>query len=563
MKLATAATAATAAFVIGLLLHLLVSLQHPAYPANDIRFTYTGRWLLDDHGVARADWPCSGVQFGVTTVTKTAAMATTAARTAASTTTARSISSPSTILRLRLNLGRMRVQVKVTKNDVEESAVILEGHSLFDMARNYDIVLENNNKTTTTTNYTVSLTKLTQASPYMNGLGKPLTSVLEFHGVTLMDDASSSSSLAPLLSRSSQHRRRIALIGASDTAGYCVDGTPDMSIFEPGRYDNCDMTSHAVLARRMDAELVGVHAIAGIGMTQNAFADLPFLLGKSTMPEYYTRTLQTERSTRWDFGASPRPDLIVVSLGGNDFNHQRKVPSNETFRTAYHHFLNQITEPYLLSLDQEEGDQQDTAPPPPPVTIVSICGQGDPTEFARDPNNDRCRPCPHVQDATESFRANDDRVRVEYIFIPCDGTVVTGDGDIGCDGHKNRLGQERVADFLEPRLREIMDWPVPNNNNEETTTSSSSDTTVATLAVSFSRSSKSAGPIVELLLSATVLLVLAAVVVARRRRGMIRSEVPSRSSPEQEEEETFLSYYYRRFSSSELVAKEEEGELFA
>ena len=33
------------------------------------------------------------------------------------------------------------------------------------------------------------------------------------------------------------------------------------------------------------------------------------------------------------------------------------------------------------------------------------------------------------------------------------GSVVTGTGDIGCNCHKNRLGQAKVADFLEPKLR--------------------------------------------------------------------------------------------------------------
>jgi len=42
---------------------------------------------------------------------------------------------------------------------------------------------------------------------------------------------------------------------------------------------------------------------------------------------------------------------------------------------------------------------------------------------------------------------------------------LTGDGDIGCEGHKNQLGQKRVADFLEPRMREIMGW---SHNEQET-----------------------------------------------------------------------------------------------
>lgn len=45
---------------------------------------------------------------------------------------------------------------------------------------------------------------------------------------------------------------------------------------------------------------------------------------------------------------------------------------------------------------------------------------------------------------------------LHYVFVPCDGSVVTGRGDIGCDGHKNQLGMQKVADFLEPNVRRMM-----------------------------------------------------------------------------------------------------------
>ena len=38
------------------------------YAADDPKFAYAGRWQLNsEERVARADWPCSGVQFDVTT----------------------------------------------------------------------------------------------------------------------------------------------------------------------------------------------------------------------------------------------------------------------------------------------------------------------------------------------------------------------------------------------------------------------------------------------------------------------------------------------------------------
>ena len=47
---------------------------------------------------------------------------------------------------------------------------------------------------------------------------------------------------------------------------------------------------------------------------------------------------------------------------------------------------------------------------------------------------------------------------LHYIFIPCDGSVATGEGDIGCNGHKNRAGQAEVAEFLIPKIAKIMKW---------------------------------------------------------------------------------------------------------
>jgi len=425
------------AFVI-LLVALLTSCTPVGgtfYPADDVtKFAYAGRWQLnlEGEGVARADWPCSGVQFTVTTTAATGG--------------------PSSIsIALRLNLDRVRVSVAVTSNTstdgapVENTPTILEGNA--NVVEDYNVTLENKNAGTT---YTISLTKLTQAAPYGNGLGQLLTSVLEFHGVEI--DANVTTLGSPSLLPPS---RRVTLIGASDTAGYCVDGTPETidAYIYPWKYGNCNMGYPGVLGRSLNAE-ISVQAIAGIGLTQNAYADVSVLLGEDTMPDYYNRTLQTEEQPLWNF-TEWHPDLVIVSLGGNDFNHQKTVPSNATFRAAYEEFLLQIAKPYM-----EGNTTTTTTTQQQPPTIVSVCGQGDPTEVERDPNNDRCRPCPHVEDATESFRTKySESVRVEYIFIPCDGTVVTGDGDIGCEGHKNQLGQKRVAEFLEPRLREIMAWP--------------------------------------------------------------------------------------------------------
>ena len=94
----------------------------------------------------------------------------------------------------------------------------------------------------------------------------------------------------------------------------------------------------------------------------------------------------------------------------------------------------------------------------PDIALISICGQGSPAEAAYDPDNNRCRPCTHVERATHAYARARPWRRLHYTFVPCDGTVVTGVGDIGCDGHKNAAGQAEVARFLAPQVAEFMGW---------------------------------------------------------------------------------------------------------
>ena len=67
-------------------------------------------------------------------------------------------------------------------------------------------------------------------------------------------------------------------------------------------------------------------------------------MGKLTLPDFYNRTMESDDNpaTLWN----PEkfvPDLVVISLGGNDYNHQGgDVPSNATFNQAYEDFMLRI-----------------------------------------------------------------------------------------------------------------------------------------------------------------------------------------------------------------------------
>ena len=56
------------------------------------------------------------------------------------------------------------------------------------------------------------------------------------------------------------------------------------------------------------------------------------------------------------------------------------------------------------------------------LAVVSVCGQGSPQEARLDPDNNRCRPCPHVESAVQAFKRSHPTRRAEYIFVPCDGS---------------------------------------------------------------------------------------------------------------------------------------------
>ena len=86
--------------------------------------------------------------------------------------------------------------------------------------------------------YTVHVRKLTTAEPFAPGIAtwffKPL--IVKFFGVetisTLLNDPP----------QAAEHR--IQFLGASDTAGYCVDGTPKTNIIKTGvfgwKYEDCN-----------------------------------------------------------------------------------------------------------------------------------------------------------------------------------------------------------------------------------------------------------------------------------------------------------------------------------
>ena len=228
-------------------------------------------------------------------------------------------------------------------------------------------------------NYTVVLVKMTQAMPFGSGIGTETLGDSRWVFVGVSYDTSLSLPVAIDMPSA----RRINIIGASDTAGYCADGQPSQK-GPPAtgwEYTSCAQSYSGSLGALLAAD-TSVQGSEGIGLTQNANAKEPWQLGRLTMPGYFPRALQSQATPLFNF-SSWKPQLVIISLGGNDYNHQEgHVPNRTTFTDASENFLLSIFSHY------------------PGVTIVNVCGQGYPAETKSDPDNNRCRPCPSVENAT-------------------------------------------------------------------------------------------------------------------------------------------------------------------
>lgn len=289
---------------------LLASSFPVAVPANDSRLLLEGRWSVTGT-TAIADWPCSTLRFRI----------------------GASVAGASAVI-VWSGL-RERLAATVT-NELTGQVVrhdTLSAHVLVDSTYRSLITLPSAG------NFGFELRKMTQGEPFGMGPGRVLgSSTLTLFGL----DRFTRSELLPAARRT----RLIEAVGASDTAGFCISGTPEIppavAELSAWRYDDCARSNAARQSDAFGAEL-SVVAMAGGGLTQNAPG-----VGSLTLPQLYARTLQATPQPRWS--PSRAADLVLVSLGGNDFNHHAgAVPSNTSFAEAFANFT--------LAVFQEHGDR--------------------------------------------------------------------------------------------------------------------------------------------------------------------------------------------------------------
>ncbi|MEO6527442.1 MAG: SGNH/GDSL hydrolase family protein [Gemmatimonadaceae bacterium] len=219
--------------------------------------------------------------------------------------------------------------------------------------------------------------------------------------------------------------RRIEFIGNSITAGYGADPRP-LACKQGTWYDATHAwQSYAPrVARRVEAQWM-LSAISGIGVVRNWNSPAP------VMSRVYGGVYMdyADSVTTWDYRRYT-PDLVVVSLGTNDFSDgagptPRSPLDGDAFVRDYTRFVAGVRTRY------------------PRATLLLLNSP--------------------MLDAGKNARLN------EYLQRVVTARAAAGDNAVsrfafsaqytaGCDGHPDLDEQRRMADELEPEVRARMGW---------------------------------------------------------------------------------------------------------
>lgn len=124
-------------------------------------------------------------------------------------------------------------------------------------------------------------------------------------------------------------------------------------------------------------------------------------------------------------------------LGCNDYL-TWPYPSDSEFIDGYQAMLRKIVRAYTRTA--QNASSSDDGP-----VIVNLCGGGS--------SNYRA-PCANVKAASDSFQKNY-YSKCHYIEI---GEYWITVNDLGCLGHRNVRGQEKLVKHLAPKIGSIMGW---------------------------------------------------------------------------------------------------------
>jgi hypothetical protein len=237
--------------------------------------------------------------------------------------------------------------------------------------------------------------------------------------------------LAPPVRRA----RRIEIIGDSEAAAFGVEGVgqgpmcPDFNY--AAKWQNFRRSFGTRLADALQAEIVGT-VYSGKGMVKNIWHP-----DKDTMPILFPRADPVDDVSVWNF-AEYVPDVVVIMIGGNDFAIGQPVDEGPAtlaaFTDAYDAFVANLRAKYAA---------------------VHVFLATSPSVSDADPPNRKSRT--NVMAGIEGVvtrrrGAGDAKV---YSVTPA---VALPSELTGCEGHGSPEFHQRVANELEPIIREKARW---------------------------------------------------------------------------------------------------------
>ena len=242
---------------------------------------------------------------------------------------------------------------------------------------------------------------------------------VDFLGFDLDDDMRIVKTARPM--------RRLEFFGDSNLTGFGVSGDRRFGTWKclngMLRFENSDLTYAAKLGKMLQAE-VHIEAWSGKGVYKNAAS----ITSRSDepMPIHWPQALGSKRESAWNF-ESWKPHAVILHLGANDYA-SWPTPDDIDFITAYQRMIVRMRTSYGS----------------PELPVVALCGGGS------TPNASYCGKIRTAVDELDGADAN-----IFFIEIPEEIFI---EDDMACMEHRSESGHQKIAEFLQPKLRILLGW---------------------------------------------------------------------------------------------------------
>lgn len=217
-----------------------------------------------------------------------------------------------------------------------------------------------------------------------------------------------------------ENSRKIEVIGNSITCGYGTEA-PHSASYTDSTADAWDSYAYR-LGEFLQAE-VSLVAYSGKGAVRNYNDSAQ--VSQMPMPAHYENTMVFGKEKRWQFRRWV-PDVVVINLGTNDFSTQPH-PAEMQFIGAYKKLLKNVHHNYSEQMP-----------------ILCLCGP-----LMQPP------ACQYIQKAAAEY-AKTQGVAVKFLSIP--SGLLDQRRDFGADAHPSVSGQQKIAGFILPELKDFMNW---------------------------------------------------------------------------------------------------------